>query len=263
MLRLIVLAVLLTVPAGSGAQEPARATPESAARSTESRAALPPPGYLEACLKLVRQGRYAEARARLAPVVADHPGWSRAQFFLGLSYHEEQRYEQARDLFRKALELDPQAHEIRVFYGWSLYYMGEMDAAREMFESYRIVKPGYADAVFALGLIDFDDDDVESAGARFRETIRLAQQQQNRSTEAKARARLADVLVRNDDWEKAKVELERSIALKPDNYETYFKLSRVLQRLGDAEGAERARRKHREILQSKHPNPAPMGGNPR
>jgi len=40
--------------------------------------------------------------------------------------------------------------------------------------------------------------------------------------------------------------------LNPDNYEPYFKLSRVLQRLGDAEGAKRAREKHDEIRKQRN-----------
>jgi len=195
----------------------------------------------------MRRGRYAEARDLLQPIVAGHPGWSRAHFYLGLTYHEEHRYEQASELFRRALELDPESNAPRMFLGWSLYYLGRLEEARGMFESYLSVHPAYPDAIFALGLIDFDADLIDSARSRFEQTIRLANEKHNASTEAKARARLADVWIRNGDWQKAKADLERSIQLNPDNHETYFKLSRALQRLGDAEGAAEARRKYEEV----------------
>ena len=224
---------------------PSRSGEESLAPT----APLPPPNFLPSCLELIRRGRYAEARGLLQPVVAGHPGWSRAHFYLGITYHEENRYEEASELFRRALELDPESSAPRMFYGWSLYYLGRLEEARGMFESYLSVHPAYPDAIFALGLIDFDADSLDSARSRFEETIRLAREKRDASTEAKARARLADVWIRSGDWQKAKGDLERSIQLNPDNYETYFKLSRVLQRLGDAEGAADARRKHDEVRQ--------------
>ena len=41
--------------------------------------------------------------------------------------------------FRRALELDSQEHSVRLFYGWCLYYLGELAASREMFESFLAV----------------------------------------------------------------------------------------------------------------------------
>lgn len=221
---------------------------------------LPPPGHMEKCIELIRHGRLADARALLEPVVEAHPGWARAQFYLGLTYHEEHRYEIARELFERALTLDPDYHTTRVYLGWCLYYLGELDESEKLFESYPAEMPGYPDAIFGLGLIDFDRDDVESAAGRFKEVIRLAREAHSTSTEAKARARLADVLIRLDEWAKAKTELERSIELNPENYETYFKLSRVLERLGDEKGAERARRRHDEVRRRRRSAPpSPMG----
>ena len=46
---------------------------------------------------------------------------------------------------------------------------------------------------------------------------------------------------------------ERSLELNPDNYEVWFKLSRVLQRLGDSQGARRAGRKHAEVRERIRP----------
>ncbi len=217
-------------------------------------APLPPPGFLKGCLALIEQKQYEQARRLLAPVVADHPGWARAHFYLALTYQKENRYERARELFRRALQLDPQEHSVRLFYGWCLYYLGELAASREMIESFLAARPDYPDAIFALGLIDFDDDDIDSAGRRFKRAAELARQRKDKPTEAKARARLADVLIRSDELEPARDELVRSIELNPDNYETYFKLSRVLQRLGDAEGAEEARRAHHRVRQRARPS---------
>ena len=233
----------------SNAADPGKVNEETLAPRTS----LPPPGFLKGCLALIGQKRYEQARQLLAPVVADHPGWARAHFYLALTYHKENRYERARELFQRALQLDPQEHSVRPFYGWCLYYLGELEDSREMFESFLAVKPDYPDAIFALGLIDFDDDDIDSARRRLQKAVELARQRQDQPTEAKARARLADVLIRTGELGPARDELVRSIELNPDNYETYFKLSRVLERLGDAEGAEAARRSHHRVRQRTRP----------
>jgi len=205
------------------------------------------------CLQLIEQRRYDEARRMLEPVVADHPGWPRAQFYLALTYHKQNRYAEARGLYERTLQLDPGYHTAKPFYGWCLYYLGELTRSRELFKSFLAERPGYPDAIFALGLIDFDDDDIDSARVRFTEAARLAAERGDRSTEAKSLARLADVHVRTGDLEKAREKLQRSVELNPDNYETYFKLSRVLQRLGDDAGAERARLKHVEVRKRMRP----------
>jgi tetratricopeptide (TPR) repeat protein len=215
--------------------------------SLESPGPLPPSDFLPSCLKLIRQRQTARARQLLEPVVADHPGWAKARFYLGLSYHIEKRYERAAELFKRALEVDPLYHTPRVYYGWCLYYLGDPEAAREMFESYLEVKPDYPDVLFALGLIAFDADEIERARRHFERVIALAQERNDAKTEAKARARLADVLIRLDMMKPARVQLERSIEMNRDNFEVYYKLSRVLERLGEPEAAQAARLKHDEV----------------
>ncbi len=191
---------------------------------------------------------------RLASVVAEHPGWARAHLYLGITYLKENRDGEARPFFERALELDPQQDATRIHYGWCLYSLGDTDAARKMFESYPQRKAGFAEASFALGLIDFDADDLDSAKVRFDTAIVQAQRLKDTRMEAKARARLADVFMRRDDIEDGRTQLEHSLQLNPDNYEVWFKLSRVLQRLGDADGAEQARRKHEEIRERRRPS---------
>ncbi len=244
--------MVLAVGNGTAATDPVTAA-GPAEPASAPHAPLPPPGFMDGCLKLIEQERYDEARQLLEPVVANHPGWARAQLYLALTYHKEGRYELARGLFERALAVDPEYHVAKFYYGWCLYYLGEPAAARAMFEAFLVRKPDYADAIFALALVDFDADDVESARTRLNRVIELAVAATDHATEAKARARLADVLVRVGQLAAARAELERSIELNPNNYETYFKLSRVLDRLGDGAGAERARQMHQQVRQRIRP----------
>lgn len=241
--------------------EPDRNPAANAGDDLAPRGPMPPPGFLAQCLELINHERYVEARMRLSRVVADHPGWARAQLYLGITYLKENRDGEARPYFERALELDPQQDATRIHFGWCLYSLGDIDAARNMFESYPQQKAGFAEASFALGLIDFDADDLDSAKLRFNIAIVQAQRRKDTRMEAKARARLADVFIRTDDLQDARTQLERSLKLNSDNYEVWFKLSRVLERVGDADGAERARRKHEEIRERRRPSlPRPDAG---
>ncbi len=204
-------------------------------------ATLPPPEEMARCKKLIDAGQYAAARARLQPVVDQHPGWARATSLLALTYYRESRFEVAKPLFAKALAADPEELSARPLYGWSLYSLGELDPAEAMFRSLLERKPEYAPAHYALGLIHLDRDQVDAARERLETTIELAAQQADPPMEGRAHARLGDLYVRLDDLAAAKRELELAVRLFPDEHEALFKLSRVLQRLGDTEGAAAAR----------------------
>ena len=262
---LLALAAAAAVPASGCKDPPPPPAPVPAPETASATDVTLPPthdGTRELDAKLINYFRLIErnqpgdtgtARVRLRNHLKEHAKDGQAMFLFGLSYHREKRYGKARELFEQAIGHAPDFPTTYYFYGWCLYYLGEPEASREMFESFLAVKPGYPDALFALGLIDYDADRIDSARARFTEAIRLAAEKQDRSTESKSRARLADVLVRLGELDEARRELLRSIDLNPDNYETYFKLSRVLDRLGDAEGAAEARRKHDEVRERIRP----------
>ncbi len=220
---------------------------------------MPPAGEMARCYSLIQANRYVEARQRLEPIVADHPAWPRANLLLAVTYHKEGRYEVARPMFERVLALDPELHSTLPFYGWCLYYLGEAEEPRKQFEKYLKLKPEYPDAHYAIGLIELDRDNVAAARERFEKTIHQAKIEKQERVEGKAHAMLGDVFIRLGELERAKQELELAVKLRPDAYEAYFMLSRVLQRLGDAEGAARAREMHRTIRERMRPS-IPVGG---
>lgn len=252
-------AVLLLAlpPAVQQAPPPPAAEPATAPTAGEASPAapLPPPGEMARCKALIDAGLYAAARARLEPIVDLHPGWARATALLALSYYRENRFEVAAPLFAKALAADPEEVAIRPLYGWSLYSLGELEAAEAMFESLLERKPDYAPAHYALGVIHLERDETGAAGERFETTVRLASEQADPQMAGRAHARLGDLHVRLDDLPRAKRELETALALFPEEAEAWFKLSRVRQRLGDEEGAEAARRRFEELRPRAGPEP--------
>jgi len=238
-------AVLLLAPAAAvqEAPPPAAAEPAESAPSADRiplPAPLPPPGEMARCKRLIDAGLFEAARMRLQPIVEAHPGWARATALLGLTYYRESRFEAAVPLFARALAADPAEIAVRPVYGWSLYSLGELDAAAEMFRSLNERKPDYAPAHYALGVIYLDRDETAAARERFETTVRLATVQSDPPMAGRAHVRLGDLYVRLGDLPRARRELETAVELFPQEAEALFKLSRVLRRLGDEQGAEAA-----------------------
>jgi tetratricopeptide (TPR) repeat protein len=249
------LAVHLLGPGGAAVPPPTEPLVDAAALQGEPAAAaaegpppapLPPPGEMARCKELIDAGLYEAARSRLQPIVEQHPGWARATALLALTYYRQNRFEAAKPLFARALAADPEELAILPFYGWSLYSLGELEAAEDTFASLLTRMPEYTVTHYALGLIHRERDETAAARERFAATARLAAAQRDPVMEGRARARLGDLHLAKGDLDAAKRELVLAIELFPDEAEAIFALSRVLQRLGDEAGAEEARRKFEE-----------------
>jgi Tfp pilus assembly protein PilF len=187
------------------------------------------------------QDRHPGARVRLRKYVDNNPQDGRARFLFGLSYHQEKRYGLARPWYEQAISLAPEYGQTYHFYGWCLYYLGDPDLARRALQIHLRFDPEEPDSHFALGLIALDADELEEAQQYFRRAIELCQGQDDRTRDlAKARVRLADTLVRNGDFQDARIELEQAAVLEPELYETHYKLFRVLSYLGEDEAATQA-----------------------
>ncbi len=255
--RLLLAAAATLATASAETSQAGSLEDPAAAMSAEEQAApapLPPPGEMARCKELIDAGLNGAARARLQPIVEQHPRWARATALLALTYYKESRFEAAVPLFAKALAADPGEIAARPPYGWSLYSLGRLDESEEMFASLLKAKPDYTAAHYALGLIHLDRDETDAARERFATTIDLASRQDDPPMAGRAHARLGDLFLRLDDLPTAKLELEQALELMPDEHEALFTLSRVLQRLGDEQGAADARLRFEEAKANSAPS---------
>ena len=233
-----------TVPAPGSA--PGTAPPPDATASTGEAAPTMGP-ELQTAAGLIGRQQTDSARARLQPFIESHPDDGKAAFLMGLTYHREKRYALALPWFESAVALEPAYHPTYHFHGWCLYYLGDMQGARAAFDRHLAFLPAEGDSHFALGLIALDDDRLDDARQRFRRAIELQQDNPRRARDvSKAHARLADVHIRHDELEAARDELRSATALWPQHYTAFYKLSRVLNRLGDNEAADEAFRLYRK-----------------
>ncbi|MCI0629033.1 MAG: tetratricopeptide repeat protein [Phycisphaerales bacterium] len=189
---------------------------------------------------LISERKTDDARAALEHYMSQHPSDGQAVFLYGLSFHREQRYGQALPHYEKALELAPNYYRPHHFRGWALYYLGDLETSRASFDAFLRAEPDEPDSLFALGLIDLDEDNLDAAEARFRRSIEVLTWKGGRDVKglSKAHTRLGEVYERQDQLEKAKQELVRATDLFPNAYEAYYKLYRVLMRLGETEQAQ-------------------------
>lgn len=209
---------------------------------------------------LIAQRQYGRAEALLGEVLEAYPDASQAAFFLGVSYQKQKDYERARAQFERVIDSGVAFERDEVvyyFYGWGLYWLGELEASRDAFEIFKAEMPQEADAWFALGLIDYDEDKLEAAEANFKHALSLHEAMAREDPQryrtrlqavAKCHGRLADVYIRREQLVEARDALQRAIELWPRNHQPYYKLYRVLTRLGDDEGAQRALATHQRRL---------------
>jgi tetratricopeptide (TPR) repeat protein len=202
---------------------------------------LPPPGEIARCKALIDNGQFEVARARLLPIVEQHPGWARAALLLGLTYYRQHRFEAARPYFDQALAADPDETAIHPFYGYTLYALGELEEAEAVFRSLLEKRPQYPSAHYALGLVYLDLDNRESATHHLESTVELAEASGDLELAARAQARIGDVLLRDGDLDAARRRLETALSVLEADPGAVAALSRVLDRMGEHEAAASVR----------------------
>jgi len=247
---ILVLAAALAAAGGGCGDDPAAGPPDDAPKPAQTAdqppKALPLSPELTAAARLIAEQKIEQARTRLEAHVAEHPDDGRAAFLLGLTYHREKRYTLARPWFESAARLAPDYHTVHHFHGWCLYYLGDMPGALAAFNRHLEAVPNEGDSHFALGLIALNDDRLDDAQRRFAAAIELQRDRSGRQRDvSKAHARLADVHIRRGELEEAKTQLLLATELWPKHYAAFYKLSRVLHRLGQDAAADNAFRQFR------------------
>lgn len=240
--------MLLAIALASVILGAATAPGPAVSAQADSAATTPQDATVAQAVRLIQMRRFDEARQLLQPLAEEIPDWPAPYYYIGTIYFEEKRWESGLRSFARVLELAPGFHKARLLGGWCQIYLGRMEQARVSVEAYLRAVPDSADATFALGLIDLDEDDIDSARIHLEKAISMTHDLDRPEREAVIRLRYADLLVRTGEVELAKLELGRAIELDPSNAKIYFKLSRVLQRLGDAKGARLAREKDPAVL---------------
>jgi tetratricopeptide (TPR) repeat protein len=240
----VLVAVLL---AGCEDAAPTPPVPEPAAVAPEPL----DPRVQDEIVLLIERGKYDDARRRTGALLEQAPEDARLVLLLGLTYHKQRRYMAARPHFERARALAPELHVVDHFMGYCLYYVGDLDGARDAFERHLAADPDEADSHFGLGLVEMEEGRLDEAEARFHRAITLTERLRTtrpaafasrRLDLAKSYARLADVHLARGDAAAARDALVRAVEINPALYAAWFRLSTVHRRLGDDAAAAEALR---------------------
>jgi tetratricopeptide (TPR) repeat protein len=212
-------------------------------------------------------GRFPEAEMALRTLLRERPNLPRAEFLLAVAMQKQKRYADAEALFDKIIDAKaafPEINHLFHFLGWSQFYLGKLPESRSAFEEHLRRVKDEPDSIFALGLIDMEEDHVDDAERRFRQAIELQKDVPSlRRDLAKAHARLGDVLLRRDQIAAAEEEFRAAVTAWPNHYEAWAKLARTLDRQGRPEQAERARAEERAaMVRSGRATPEEEGARP-
>ena len=188
------------------------------------------------------------ARQLLQQEINEDPDSDEAHFLIAEVRYSRSRFGLANETFEKVLREGPTFPRSELafyFYGVCQMRLGNVERARESLLAILELRPKYGEALFALGLLEVQRGKPELAIVFFEEAMYYFKEAQAKGRNrdeplARTYSGLGDSYLQTGKLEKAQQYLEQGIELNPSDAKAHYALSRVLHRLGDAEGAQRA-----------------------
>ena len=193
---------------------------------------------------LLREGRYQEAEGQLRSAAKHQPKWSRNYNLLGLISEQQEKFEDAMEYYRKAIECDIEDPEgylniatlyanmkkfkeadkffakalslkkptSTLYYNYALYCSGKGDTIRgiKYYKASIKLDPSNIQAINNLGAIYFQKNQFDKAIFYFEITLRLQPRSPQRMLN------LAMAYLKNGNKNKAESMIKRAIAIDPD-----------------------------------------------
>jgi tetratricopeptide (TPR) repeat protein len=186
---------------------------------------------------------YQAAAEELEKVVAENKENAEAYFLLGLSYFNLNQYQDARDAFNQALDLDSdRAAAIHHNLGALAYQMGDIETAETEFKAALETEPDDPDTHYQLGATYLvkalpansqlpDPEMLAEAQAEFERALELA------PGKAEALVGLGNSYLLENRVAEAIETLQEAVEVNPEMPEALFALGRAYALSGQAEEA--------------------------
>jgi tetratricopeptide (TPR) repeat protein len=165
---------------------------------------------------------------------------------LGVAYYGQRRFPEATGAFLKTIEIAPEVEQPYIFLSKMLdQSVARLSEILPRFEAWAAANPKNprAQFVYAKGLLS-NGGDPAKAEQLLRTSIGL------KGDQWESRYELGVLLEKQRKFAEAAAELERGAALSPDQADVHYHLSRVYDRLGQAEKAARERDLHQRLTAS-------------
>ena len=159
----------------------------------------------------------------------------------GIALHQDGRYADAADNYRRAVTCDPKYALGLNNLGVALYHTGNAEASVEAFRFALKAQPSFVKARLNLALLLFKKKRLPLCLEAYRQVLQLEPEQ------PVAWNGVGLVLVELKKLEDARNAYGRAIQAKPNYAEAHYNLSFVLSNLGDYDGALRATKRALEI----------------
>ena len=189
---------------------------------------------IEDAWDLLGKGARDEAVLLLERIIKKNPGDADARLLLGSVLTEDGKLSEAIPHLQEAVRLRPASAEARNALGDALRAAAQTKAAREEFEEAVKADPKYAPARVSLGLILLEAGEFPAAAQHLERAIDLFEDNEDAAFPHYLRAK---IYTEAGDVEKAAVELQKAIALRPDFAEAWSDLGEARKALRDESGA--------------------------
>jgi uncharacterized protein HemY len=174
------------------------------------------------------------------------PNSAQLELALGVAYYGQRRFPDATGAFLHTIDLAPEVEQPYVFLGKMLDQAGDrMPEVLRRFQKWASANPKdpLAQFVYAKGLL-VSGGDLDQAARLLKASIALKGDQWESHYE------LGVLLEQQRNYPDAAVELEASAALNPSQPDIHYHLSRVYDRLGQADKAAQERGLHERLTAS-------------
>lgn len=195
---------------------------------------------VEAAWNLLAKGQRAQAKAQLQDIIRANPRNAEARLLLGSILMEEGQREESIAQLKEGVRLTPKSAMAHNALGEAYNTFGEPKAARPEFERAVELDPRLAQAQVNLSAVLLEQGESQAAIPHLDQALRLMGQKPDAAYPRYLRAK---TYTEQGDATKARTELERAVALRPDFAEAWSDLGEARKTLFDDDGALAALRR--------------------
>ncbi len=199
--------------------------------------------YFDLGQVLLRQQKFDQAAKVLEQGRRTFDKSAQIELALGVAYYGLRRFTDAAASFFRTMDLAPDVEQPYAYLGRMMDQLGDrLPEFRGRVESWQKVTPKNYLAAFLLAKCRIETgDQLASAEELLRHSIAL------RGDFWEAHYELATVLEKRRDYLSAAAELQRAIALNPNQAPPHYLLARIYDRLGQADKANAERVLHQKL----------------
>lgn len=187
-------------------------------------------GFAIAALRTVHVG---DSQSAVHQAMSLEPENAEYVYLYGLTQMTLSDIAAATQTYQKYVQMKPQDAMGYLGLAFALYEGARYEEALAALQTCRELNPDLLEPLYYLGMIALNRGDMANA------TDYLTQVVTRDPKHSAAHLGLGTLHFKLRDYEKAKQELEASLALNPDHATTHYQLSQVLMRLGDTERAQK------------------------